>query len=88
MAPTNVKQLSRLRLLVCLDGSARDTAVLDEVGRLATGASLEVTLLHTSHRASVIVTRAMITGGLGMAGRLLINTASELRSGHAIGLPP
>jgi nucleotide-binding universal stress UspA family protein len=49
MSTTNVKQISRLRLLVTLDGSSRDAAALVEVGRLATSAPLEVTLLHVAH---------------------------------------
>jgi nucleotide-binding universal stress UspA family protein len=43
------KAAARLRLLVALDGSSRDAAVLDEVTRLAASAPLEVTLLRVAH---------------------------------------
>jgi len=49
MSTTNVKHLSRLRLLVTLDGSSHDRVVLGEVVRLAASAPLEVTLLHVAH---------------------------------------
>jgi nucleotide-binding universal stress UspA family protein len=49
VSSANVKQLARLRLLVALDGSSRDPAVLGEVVRLASRAPLEVTLLHVAH---------------------------------------
>jgi nucleotide-binding universal stress UspA family protein len=49
MNATNAKVPARLRLLVALDGSSRDVAVLDEVTRLAASAPLEVTLLRVAH---------------------------------------
>ena len=49
MNATNARAPARLRLLVALDGSPRDAAVLDEVTRLAASAPLEVTLLRVAH---------------------------------------
>ena len=49
MSSTDARQLSRLRLLVALDGSSRDLVALTEVARLASSAPLEVTLLHVVH---------------------------------------
>jgi nucleotide-binding universal stress UspA family protein len=49
MNARHAKAPARLRLLVALDGSSRDAAVLDEVTRLAASAPLEVTLLRVAH---------------------------------------
>jgi nucleotide-binding universal stress UspA family protein len=49
MNATNAKAPARLRLLVALDGSLGDAAVLEEVTRLAASAPLEVTLLRVAH---------------------------------------
>lgn len=45
----HAKATVRLRLLVALDGSRGDAAVLEEVTRLAASAPLEVTLLRVAH---------------------------------------
>ena len=49
MSAARARAIARLRLLVALDGSSRDAAVLDEVTRLAASAPLEVTLLRVAH---------------------------------------
>ena len=49
MNATHQRATARLRLLVTLDGSSRDLAVLGGVARLAIGAPLEVTLLHVAY---------------------------------------
>jgi nucleotide-binding universal stress UspA family protein len=49
MNATNTKAPARLRLLVALDGTRGDAAVLEEVTRLAASAPLEVTLLRVAH---------------------------------------
>ena len=60
MDATNAKSPARLRLLVAIDGSSRDAAILDEVTRLAASAPLEVTLLCFAHyrtRGELVVER-------------------------------
>ena len=71
MNATRPMATARLRLLVALDATFRDAAVLDEVTRLAASAPLEVTLLRVAHYH---------TRG-GRAGRRVGALAGDRRAG-------